>query len=317
MTATEATAYCPYDLDLDPAALGLTFDHAATRFGRLQVVRSPRVTSEVCTLFLHGVGATWAQWTPLLREAARCGRPFHDVGLVDLPGFGGSENLLGNLAMDVVGSELLALVRRLGYPRVRVVGHSMGGFLTLDMASRRHSMIESVHVVAGAYFSIIRTVRSPLCELFESPIVTALYGGLNLMSAVGSPAGVLANIIGGTRLADPFLKPFAVRPHELKPRVRESLYQDLRPKSFLLAAQNGHGYEPQDQWSKISVPLTGVFGRQDELVPPSDMRRLAAAVPHAELTLVDDAAHLVHIERPAQTLGNLLGGCGIANSDGD
>lgn len=309
MTVAEVgSSYCPHDLVLAPAVLGMQERAVDTRFGRQRVVHALR-KHDTCTLLIHGVGATWAQWTPLLLEAASAGTDLGDVVVMDLPGFGRSENVLGHLEIEQVGAELLAIVRALGYTSAHVAGHSMGGFLALDMAARRHSEIESLGVVAGAYYSIVRTVQDPLLSLWSRPFVAASYGALALMAAGGAPARYAARMLGPTVFGEPFLFPFVVHPRRVGPRLRESLSTDLRPGAFLLAARNGHHYDPRT-WGGIDVPVWGVFGRADRLVPPRDMAELRLALPRARLTLLDEAAHLVHIEQPRLALRALTDAIG-------
>src|SRR4030095_5302521 len=68
-SGSEGLDYCPYDLSDDPAEFGLVRDRLSTRFGQMLVLRSPERRTDEATLLLHGVGATWTTWTPLLRAA--------------------------------------------------------------------------------------------------------------------------------------------------------------------------------------------------------------------------------------------------------
>lgn len=303
--------YCPFDLLKDPARLDLKSIEFASAFGRMNVVVSSLADgSDSCTLLLHGVGATWADWTPVLQQARLEGQDLGDVVIPDLPGFGQSQNLLNHLEIGTVGDELLRLVERLGYSRIRLVGHSMGGFLALDMASHRHPQIRSLHLVAGAYFSIIDVVRNPIAHVCHRPTVAVLFGSMYVLSIFGSVGVNLTHIIGQTPLADLALKPFVARPRDLKPSIKSALLDDPRPSAFLQAARNGETYQPEVRWAAIDVPTYGVFGADDHLVPPSDMERLAEVLPAARLTLLDNAAHLVHIEQPAQALQMIRDGSG-------
>src|SRR5205814_7092374 len=89
--------YAPFDLELDPNVFGLVGDVVETQFGNMRVVRSATRESDSVTLFIHGMGSSWTTWTPLLTAAHELGRLATDVVLVDLPGFGRSENRLNRL----------------------------------------------------------------------------------------------------------------------------------------------------------------------------------------------------------------------------
>src|SRR2546423_3740257 len=104
--AAQEFPYCPFDIDNNPAALGLIADTADTPFGKMYVARTPVRTNDTATFFLHGVGSSWTTWSPLLRAAQARGTPPTDVILVDLPGFGRSENRLDHLESLQVAAAL-------------------------------------------------------------------------------------------------------------------------------------------------------------------------------------------------------------------
>src|SRR5258705_7394614 len=148
-----ASDYCPYDLSTDPAEFGLVAEHVNTAFGQQLVLRRPHRVGDEATLLLHGVGARWTTWTPLLRAAGgttdaiqpsgSAGPEFmDDVVLVDLPGFGKSENLLGHLRSLDVATELGSVLTQLGYRRARLLRHSLGGLLALALAPRPQQLEE-------------------------------------------------------------------------------------------------------------------------------------------------------------------------------
>jgi pimeloyl-ACP methyl ester carboxylesterase len=51
----------------------------------------------------------------------------------------------------------------------------------------------------------------------------------------------------------------------------------------------------------VSAPALVMWGRKDRIVPLSSGRRLADAIPHARLVVLDDVAHCPMIEKPAET----------------
>jgi len=291
--------YFPFDLVSDPTALGLVEDTAETKFGRLHLVRSQCRTSEEATLFLHGVGSSWTTWTPVLRAAQEVGRPQNDVLLPDLPGFGQSENHLCHLRSDEAGRALEEIVHALGYTRVRLVGHSMGGFLALDMATRLDS-ITSVHIAAGAYFTIIDAIQRPIASLARAPHVASVYGSQRILARLGIGNG----LFDGRRayLVKFLLGPVMAHPTLARPGLLTAINTEARPRSFLLAERNGIGYDARRRWSGLMLPVIAAFGAKDRLVPPRDMGTLGAVLPSSRSTMIRDASHFVHIERPYETI---------------
>jgi pimeloyl-ACP methyl ester carboxylesterase len=59
--------------------------------------------------------------------------------------------------------------------------------------------------------------------------------------------------------------------------------------------------KPWDVWDRlpeIRVPTLVVHGTGDRLTAVENGRRMAAAVPGAELALLQDAGHVLHVEEP-------------------
>jgi pimeloyl-ACP methyl ester carboxylesterase len=295
--------YCPYDIVNDLADLDLMAGHYEIDFGRLFFVRSRARRSPSVRLFLHGVGGTWASWSPLIQQTRHDALDLGDCIFVDLPGFGRSENRLGQLHAAAVGKALLDAVCSEGWQEVNLVGHSMGGFLALDMASRADQRIKSCSIISGAYFSIIETVQAPLRTLKRDPNAAVAYLSLSALAYLG-PLGPRLMETANDVHAMPFLlRNTVAHPALLRPSVLDNMARNMRPRSFLLAAQNGKGYNPFSQWSKITVPLYALFGSADHLVPPvPDAERLGRVQPQARIDIVEDVGHFAHIERPARTV---------------
>ncbi len=314
MTArADQPLYCPFDLVDDPGAFELV-PHAdlRTAFGSTYVVAS-EPSQDTVKVFLHGVGSSWTAWTPLLQQAARDDARLGDVLLLDLPGFGRSENELGHLHAELVGSEVIAVARELGWSSIELVGHSMGGFLALDMASRGHVEIVDVSVISGAYFSIIDTVRhlTSAREAWRSVLrgrpAARPYAAMTALAAAGPLATPLLRILHRTGTLPYLLTATAAHPHLLRDSVLDAIAENLRPAAFQLAARNGDGYDAAARWAEIGVPLRALFGRDDELVPPADAGRLEACRPGVRTEIVDGVAHFCPLERPDLALAFLLG----------
>ncbi|MEU4446089.1 alpha/beta hydrolase [Actinosynnema sp. NPDC050801] len=293
--------YCPRGLVDDPKAFGLRDGWFDSDFGSLRYFTSDRRTSDVATLFLHGVGARWTTWTPLLRSAQERDHLESDVVLVDLPGFGESENRLSHLDAGVVARTLRSLVQGLGYSRLRLVGHSMGGFLALDMATTIPEITSSVHIVAGAYFSVLRAVQSPMAAMFTSPSAAVLFWGQYALSLSHRSPALLRELerIG---ILKHMLRGLVAHPNEMPRDVFIALADDARGASFRYAASNGVDYDAAIKWGHITAPVIAVFGADDKLVPVRDMERLKDVLPSAQVSLVPDASHFLHIERPGEVL---------------
>src|ERR1700752_4614653 len=85
-------------------------------------------------LLLHGVGAIWRAWSPVLPYL----EPHHDVIAPTLAGHGGGPPLDSGIAPSVhaLADSLEAELDRLGLQQVHIAGNSLGGWLGIELARR-------------------------------------------------------------------------------------------------------------------------------------------------------------------------------------
>lgn len=297
-------AYAPFPIVGDPASFALRETLTPTRFGPMYTLFSAEPTSDTVTLFLHGVGGDWSTWTPLLQQAATEGVTIRDHLLVDIPGFGRSPNTQKHLRAEVVGQAILDAASEHGWSKVRIVGHSMGGFLALDMATRWPERIESVAVVSGTYLTIVDTYQHPFRSLWTSPRTATVFTLMRLLAVLGPVGSALVRATSGTKAFRAVAGAALARPDHVDPSVLQRIAEGIRPASFIKAAANADGYDAIARWSRIpaTLPVTALYGTADHLVPPCDRDRVAASLPDVETHMLADAGHFAHIEQPRACL---------------
>ncbi|MBN9295120.1 MAG: alpha/beta hydrolase [Flavobacteriia bacterium] len=97
-------------------------------------------------VFLHGFLESTQMWTPLMLEQM----PFQSV-LIDLPGHGKSD--LNNIDADLrlYGLEVFKVLETEGIFEFGLVGHSMGGYIALEMA-KHSSDIEKLVLLNSCFW---------------------------------------------------------------------------------------------------------------------------------------------------------------------
>jgi pimeloyl-ACP methyl ester carboxylesterase len=102
-------------------------------------------------LLLHGVGAIWRVWSPILPYL----EPHHDVIAPTLAGHGGGPSL--DLATAPSVQALTDAIEndldRLGLRQVHVVGNSLGGWIAIELARRGRARSLVLFSPAGAWRS--------------------------------------------------------------------------------------------------------------------------------------------------------------------
>jgi pimeloyl-ACP methyl ester carboxylesterase len=249
-------------------------------------------------VLLHGIGHRWQAWEPVLDALAA----EHDVIAVDLPGFGRSPLLPEGRGYDMASAvEACAdIFADMGLDRPHVAGNSLGGAISLELASR--GLVASATALAPAGFwtprdrawalrvlSMIRTTgRAPLA--LRSAAIRNRYFRMAAGSLLyGHPSRMTAEIM----LAD--------------------LLSMVGAKGFDLVADAGREYvfaAPAP-----TVPVTVAWGTRDRILWPRQARRAAALLPRARHVWLYRAGHVPMIDEPEQVASLILATCAAAGMD--
>ena len=221
-------------------------------------------------LWLHGAGMDRTVWMLAARDP-RLAR-FTNLA-VDLPGHGRSR-AAGCESIAAYADLLVDMLDRRSIPTVRLVGHSMGALIGLEMLQRFPERLTAV-VLAGAAArmpvnpSLVDAARVDLPKAARMIATFAVAAG----SRLAAPATPGIRIAGGST---------ALLANSL-PGV---LAQDL----VACAAYEG-------EVERTDVPTLVVVVDQDRMVPARRGRDLAIAL-GAELAEIHQAGHMMMLERP-------------------
>jgi pimeloyl-ACP methyl ester carboxylesterase len=221
-------------------------------------------------VFVHGFGTEAAvNWHAQLVAFA----PQHDVIAPDLPGFGASERLPQTNCIALQVRCLRALLDDLGLARATLVGHSMGGWISLAFAAAHPERVERLAVVdaAGLRFDPDMTLERALLPTSIDDVRLLIRA--NFQRPLRLPAFVLRDVL---RLA----RRDAVSREDL---LRRLVYGDEHL---------------DDRLHAIAAPTLVVWGAADPLTPLALGRRIVDSVPDAELAVFADCAHSPNVEQP-------------------
>jgi pimeloyl-ACP methyl ester carboxylesterase len=301
-------SYAPFGAIVDAHRLGLIETRVPTPLGLVSVHHSPhRIahSSASALLLIHGAAGSWTTWTPMMLAARHLGRRFSNVVAVDLPGWGSSRLAVEESAVsvDAVADVLKRVLVALGYGQCRIVGHSMGGLIGLHLAATAPALVESVALVSGTSWSIIRSTSDP--EHSEVPEFTNLLRVMKILTRFGTSVRALITVLTPFGVMRMVSAPLFRHVRKVPASVIRTVASDLRPASFVLAAELAKGYRASELWSAIRCTVRAVAGDRDVFVTPKDLRDLAGTIPGAQLTTISDCGHFPHVEHPFQTLAAL------------
>jgi pimeloyl-ACP methyl ester carboxylesterase len=234
-------------------------------------------------VLVHGAGtssAVWRRATPLLAARRRVIAP-------DLPGYGGSPAAGRGFALEEVTDRLASGLEEAGVPSpYDLVGHSMGGAISILLAAHHPERVRRLVLVAPAGLAalpravaaLLGTVAAPYAvarrrlasPLAGSPLVRRLaLAGVARDGArvpVDHARAVLASSAGATRIG---------------PGLASAAAADLR---HALAG--------------LQCPLGLVWGEHDPVIPRRRIDVIRGERPDVIVSVVPDTAHAPMLEDP-------------------
>ncbi|MGM0592148.1 MAG: alpha/beta fold hydrolase [Halobacteriota archaeon] len=229
--------------------------------------RSDRGGDGPPVLFLHGSGGTHAVWKAQSRLSDRL-----PVIALDLSGHGESDDVdadPGYGCLSAYVDDAVAVARETG-ARV-LVGNSLGGAIALTMVLERDLPIDGL-----------------------------------VLTGTGAKLGVLEDLLvwleGDFDRAIDFLHQPDRLFHDADEATLEASREAMRAVGQSVVHRDfltGHEFDVRTEVGRIDVPALAIAGAYDRLTPTWYHEFLAENIPDCEYHVVDDAAHLPFLERPA------------------
>ncbi len=178
---------------------------------------------------------------------------------------------LSDMAADTVG-----LLDHLGIDRAHVAGASMGGMIVQTMAIEHADRLRSV-----------TSIMSTTGDQSVGQASPAAMGALLMQPPEGLDAIIAQGVATGRVIAGPLFD--AERAAE---RTRASFERSFHPigAAFQLAAIGASG-DRTERLASVALPFLVIHGARDQLIQVSGGHATAAAVPGADLLVLDAMGH--------------------------
>jgi pimeloyl-ACP methyl ester carboxylesterase len=248
-------------------------------------------------VLLHGLGSdhsTWNQVAPYLSDKYR-------YIAMDLPGFGMSHKLDDGIRMSSVGARLVEVLGEWGIENPILLGHSMGGILALDMASRFRSEVSGVVAMSAPLMNVLRIYRDPLGSIHHQPLPTLTYFIQLLAAGIPWPGALVREAMSIGPIRRSILGRFVADPDRLSPDLLEHLVSTIGATSAWSAARNGIGYDYEKAYSAIRCPVGVIRGDRDGLIGTTDVKEFADLVDITSFAIVSGLSHWMSAEDPVAT----------------
>lgn len=228
-------------------------------------------------VLLHGFPLSGATWQAQQQLSDR-----YRVITPDLRGHGKSPAPAGTYEMDLMARDVLALLDSLKITKAAILGHSMGGYVTLaawKIAPERFAALGLVDSQAAADTDEARKGRLQNAE-----------------KVAASGAQVIAD---------------AMLPKLFAPELPQddSIVDDVKQiilatsRDGIIGTLKGMAARPDSTavLPKINVPTLILSGDQDQIIPLEKANALATAIPNSTLSIIEESGHMPMLECPGAT----------------
>jgi pimeloyl-ACP methyl ester carboxylesterase len=237
---------------------GLEARESLTEAGEYRIHSVEFGAHEKAVVLVHGLAGSARWW----RRNVAALRSEYRVIIPDLIGFGRTERTGRLPRMDRVADVLCAWLEVLGQQCVHLVGHSMGGQVSIHLAANHPDVVDRLVLVDSA--GIPRT-RAPgdVVRAWMAMAPPRAWGDPRFLRTIAEDA-------------------WAAGPATLAQALHRIVSDDVRP---LLG--------------RIRAPTLVVWGEGDRLVPPADGEAFRRLIPDARLVRIRRAAHNPMVDRPS------------------
>jgi pimeloyl-ACP methyl ester carboxylesterase len=254
-----------------------------------QPVNTIEIGSGPPVVFVHGLSGSWQNWLeqlPVIGDR-------HRAIAVDLPGFGHSPMPTQRITISGYARLLDALFSALDIDTAVVVGNSMGGFVSAELAIAFPQRVEHLALVSPAGLSTYREPRAtralPAIRRLER-IVGGYTGWVASKSATVAKRPLLREATFGLVVAHPRRLPAAL--------VAEQIRGAGKP-GFTQALEANLDYDFRHRLPEIACPTLIVWGDRDRVITVRDADIYAELIPGARKMVFPDTGHMAQLERPA------------------
>ena len=217
----------------------------------------------------------------------------HRVILVDRPGWGHSSVEGPRPGIVAQAKMIAALIEQLELEAPLLVGHSMGGAVSLALGLDRPELIRGLALIAPLS-QPVSTVPKPFAGLLAPQPLRPAIAWL-----VAVPAGTLS----GAKVAQAVFAPDPV-PADFATRGGGAL--SLRPKSYMAGSfeiriATAEMEKLAARYASFPVPVAILYGRDDRVLDPQlNGEKTAAEIPGATIEMIE-GGHMLPVTHPEAT----------------
>jgi pimeloyl-ACP methyl ester carboxylesterase len=218
-------------------------------------------------IFIHGAGGNARSWY-FQKEFLKASM---ETILIDLPGHGQDAHGAGYSTLTGYTDYIHDALRELKIDKCYMVGHSMGGAITMSFALSFPDMLKGIVLITtGAKLRVFPKILDTL-KIDKEAAVKSI---MDYAFSKNAPAALKENGV-----------------KDMMKCKAEVIYGDF------LACEE---FDLMDSINKIKKPALIICGNDDLLTPPKYSEYLHKQIEGSQLVKIEDAGHMATLEKPDQ-----------------
>jgi len=224
-------------------------------------------------ILLHGWLGSWVLWQETITFLGQYYRTY----ALDFWGFGESGRKLDTYVVNDFVALVDQFMDKLGIESAPLVGHSMGGTVSLLVSLRYPQRVQKVTVVG-------------------SPIAGSSLAFLLKMAGIPFNASVIFTFFGLFRRIMRAAGPFICRDERFSDMMDSDLTK-LTLESFFSSIASLRRTDLRPELSNVRVPVLGMYGDRDNIVNPNQWK-LMPRIPQGNYLRFKNAGHFIMLDEP-------------------
>jgi len=230
-------------------------------------VYAERIGSGEKVIFIHGAGGNARSWF-FQKEYLKS---LMEVILIDLPGHGEDAEGTGCNTLAGYINYLREAIRELSIDKCYMIGHSMGGAITMSFALSFPELLKGIALITtGAKLKVFPEILTGLQKDKENAVRSIMDYAFSKKT------------------------PAALKENGFKDMMKckaEVIYGDFSACE---------GFDLMDSVNRIKMPALIICGNDDILTPPRYSEYLHKQIEGSRLLNVENAGHMVTLEKPKE-----------------
>jgi 3-oxoadipate enol-lactonase len=272
--------------------MGHTLEFAAPQFvdvggRRLAYEEVTPDDPQGAVLLLCGIGAKRQGW---YKQLPVLGQHFRTIA-VDYRDVGDSDAASEQYAIRELADDVYRLAGKLGVSRASLIGISMGGFISLELALAHPAFVERLILV-------VTSAGGPSHVSTSAEVMAALMPGEEEFES-GEGARRVCSLVSGPGFAER-------HPEAIEEFVEIAQHNPMHRVAYLRQLTACRAHDVAGRLTEITAPTLVIHGDADPLVRIENGRFLAASIPGAELIVYEGVGHIPEVECFQQFNDDLL-----------